>query len=74
MDELGKALYKKLPRCRQKFQPRYEPVQKSMQETYSRDEVPENLRWLYDFDFQNMTDAEIKEYFTDPALKNSTSP
>ena len=74
VDELGKALYKKLPRCRQKFQPRYEPVQKSMQETYSRDEVPENLRWLYDFDFQNMTDAEIKEYFTDPALKNSTSP
>ena len=50
-DKLGEALLKKKRRFPNKFRARYMPIQTSMRQTYKREEVPEKLKWLYDYKF-----------------------
>ena len=46
-----------------KMRSKYIPVRDSLRSSYSREEVDPDLLWLYDLDFENMSDDDIKAYF-----------
>ena len=58
MDAFGRKVHKNAHRIVRHFNTRYLPIIRLMRENYAPDEVPEGLRWLYDFSF-----GEDSEFF-----------
>ena len=61
--EIGKAFTEKGARFAPQFRSRFMPIRNAMRKNYRREDIPEDLMWLYDFDFEHLDTDGIYEFF-----------
>jgi len=61
--EIGKAFTEKGARFAPQFRSRFMPIRDAMCKNYRREDIPEDLMWLYDFDFEHLDTDGIYEFF-----------